>query len=107
MDAFSQYEEQLRERITQLRLQKGVSEHRMSLDLGKSGAYIRSITNGSALPSMRELFNIIGYFHMTPAEFFQDFGQKINLRAQLNDMLLQMEEDDLEKVLQFTRWIQK
>ena len=33
-----QYEAQIRARITQLRLAKNVSEHRMSLDLNKSGS---------------------------------------------------------------------
>ena len=59
------YEAVLREYITELRIKKNVSEHRMSLDLGKSGSYIRGITSGKALPSVRELFNIIAYFEMT------------------------------------------
>ena len=37
MDEVQQYERYLRERITTLRSQKGVSEHRLSLELGKSG----------------------------------------------------------------------
>lgn len=65
-----QYDEFIRSRITELRMSKAVSEHRMSLDLGKSGSYIRGITSGAALPSLRELFNIIAYFDMTPADFF-------------------------------------
>lgn len=46
MDDNRRYEAFVRNRITELREQKGVSEHRMSLELGKSGSYIRSITNG-------------------------------------------------------------
>ena len=37
------YYDFVRSRITELRLAKGVSEHRMSLDLDKSGSYIRGI----------------------------------------------------------------
>ena len=33
----------IRERITQLRLQKGVSEYKMSYDLGHSRGYISTI----------------------------------------------------------------
>ena len=40
----------VRERITELRLAKGVSEHKMSLDLGKSGSY-RSEEHTSELQS--------------------------------------------------------
>lgn len=61
MEESQRYETFLRSRITELRVRKDVSEHRMSLDLGKSGSYIRSITNGMSLPSLRELFNIISY----------------------------------------------
>ena len=79
----------------------------MSLELGKSGAYIRSITSGTSLPSVRELSNIIQYFNMTPAEFFQDFGDNSSIRSVLNGKMLQMNHSDLEKVEQFISWIQK
>ena len=61
MDDNRRYEAFVRNRITELREQKGVSEHRMSLELGKSGSYIRSIPNGISMPSLRELFNIMEY----------------------------------------------
>lgn len=65
------YETFLREWITELRIQKNLSEHALSLRLGKSGSYIRSITSKKALPSLKELFNIIIFFEMTPSEFFK------------------------------------
>ncbi len=65
------YEARLRAKITTLRMERNISELRMSLDLGKSGSYIRSITSGAALPSLRELFNIIHYLGITPADFFE------------------------------------
>lgn len=64
------YAEFVRTRITELRIARGVSEYRMSLDLDKCGSYIRSITSGRALPSLGELFNICVYFGITPSEFF-------------------------------------
>ena len=66
----TKYIEFVRSRITELRIKKDVSEHKMSLDLDKSGSYIRGISSGAALPSTKELFNIIEYFEMTPSEFF-------------------------------------
>ena len=36
----------IRDRITKLRMQKNVSEYKMSLDMGHSAGYIRSITSG-------------------------------------------------------------
>ena len=46
--AITQYDDFIRQRITELRIEKDVSEHRMSLDLDKSGSYIRGITSGAA-----------------------------------------------------------
>lgn len=66
MDENIRYEQFLRTRITKLREQRNISEHRLSLELGKSGSYIRSITSGLTLPSVRELFNIITYFEISP-----------------------------------------
>lgn len=58
----ARYQDFLRSRITQLREQKGISEYCLSLELDKSGSYIRSITCGATLPSLKELFNLIAYF---------------------------------------------
>ena len=107
MDEQAKYIALLRERITQLRVQKNVSEHRMSLDLGKSGSYIRSITSGSALPSVKELFNIIAYFEMTPAEFFNGLEAGSSPRSKVIEQLLLLNADELEKVRQFISWIRK
>ena len=64
------YEDFVRERITQLRLKKGVSEYQMSYDLGHSRGYIYNISSGRALPPMTEFLQICDYFNITPAQFF-------------------------------------
>ena len=40
----------VRDRITQLRLKKGVSEYQMSYDLGHSRSYVYNISSGKSLP---------------------------------------------------------
>ena len=105
--ADKQYEDFIRSRITELRMKKGVSEHKMSLDLDKSGSYIRGITNGTALPSLKELFNIITYFEMTPDEFFLPLRDKKSLYHILCDRLRDVDESDLIKVNTFLDWILK
>lgn len=40
----------IRERITQLRMQKNVSEYQMSMELGQNKGYIQGITSGRSLP---------------------------------------------------------
>lgn len=100
-------DEFVRARITELRIEKNVSEHRMSLDLGKSGSYIRGITSGAALPSLKELFHIIAYFEMTPAEFFAPLENKDTLYNRLCERLRKLDAASLEKVDTFVDWIAK
>lgn len=64
------YAKLVRERITQLRLQKGISEYKMSYELGHCKGYINNISSGKALPSLSEFFAICDYFGITPLEFF-------------------------------------
>ena len=75
--------------------------------LDKSGSYIRGITSGAALPSLRELFNIISYFDMTPAEFFAPLDDANTPYRELCEKLRTMNEEELEKVSTFIGWIEK
>lgn len=70
-------EDQFCERLTQLRLQKGVSARDMSLSLGQSESYINRIESKKMLPSMSVFFYICEYFGISPKEFF-DFNESPN-----------------------------
>lgn len=63
-------EEFFRQRLAQLRIQKGVSARDMSLSLGQSESYINKIESGKAFPSMQVFFYICDYFDITPKDFF-------------------------------------
>ena len=89
----------VRSRITELRIAKGVSEHRMSLDLDKCGSYIRGITSGRALPSLGELFNICAYFNMTPADFFAPLAATDTPLAKLIKRLQSWSDEDIAKMI--------
>ena len=103
----AQYDAFTRNRITELRKRKNVSEHKMSLDLGKSGSYIRAISSGLALPSLKELFNIIAYFDMTPAEFFAPLDEKDTLYRGICEKMRILDQEDLEMVGIFISWVEK
>ncbi len=62
----------IRERITELRLQKGVSSRDMSLSLGQSASYINKIENRRTLPSLTGFLYICEYFDITPQDFFNN-----------------------------------
>ena len=90
-----QDEKYIRERITKLRLNKNVSEYRMSLDLGHSDSYIRNITSGKALPSMSEFLYICEYFNITPKEFFDQESKNPELINELVSISNGLSNDDL------------
>ncbi|MCM1364996.1 MAG: helix-turn-helix domain-containing protein [Faecalibacterium sp.] len=88
----------VRERITQLRLQKGVSEYKMSYDLGHSRGYINNISSGKSMPSMLEFFAICEYFDITPIEFFNKSISDPKLMKQAILGLEKLSTDDLDLV---------
>ena len=69
-DGFMDYLEWFYQRISELRIQKGVSARDMSLSLGQSESYINKIENKRTLPSMTGFFYICDYLNITPQEFF-------------------------------------
>lgn len=64
------YIELFYKRLTELRLQKGVSARDMSLSLGQSESYINKIENKHTLPSLTGFIYICEYLGVTPSEFF-------------------------------------
>ncbi len=97
----------IRDRITQLRLKKGVSEYKMSYDLGHSRGYINNISSGKSLPSMSEFFAICEYFNITPIEFFNnDTEDPLLMRAIITD-IQQLNEEDLDLIHKTTQRLLK
>lgn len=90
----------IRDRITELRLQKNVSEHRMSLDLGHARSYIHGIVSGKVLPSMTEFLAICDYFGITPAYFFQESIQDGVLLSKLEACTKNITERDLSLLVE-------
>jgi len=92
----------IRNRITQLRIQKGVSEYQMSYDLGHSRGYVNNISSGKALPSMSEFLAICEYFRITPAEFFESENNNPTQLSGILVSLLQLNDEDLNLIEQLT-----
>lgn len=91
----------IRERITQLRLKKGISEYQMSYDLGHSRGYIYNISSGKALPPMKEFLSICEYFEITPQQFFDVSIQTPELIQKAIDGMQKLDESDMLMLLGF------
>ena len=88
----------VRNRITELRIKKEISEYQLSYDLGHSRSYINNITSGKTLPSMNEFFSLCDYFEITPEEFFnKEKNDPIAISIIVNE-LSNMNSQDLELI---------
>ena len=85
----------IRDRITQLRLKKGVSEYKMSYYLGHSRSFFYYISSGKCLPPMGEFLQICDYFEITPQEFFDDSQENPALLRTAIEELRKLSDDDL------------
>ncbi len=92
------FEEQFRNRLVELRTNLGVSARDMSLSLGQSESYINRIENGKMMPSMSVFFYICEYFHITPAEFFQDDSLSADI-FRANQKLSNLPKEKLSHIL--------
>ena len=90
----------VRDRITQLRMKKGVSEYQMSYDLGHSRGYIYNISSGKALPPLKEFFAICEYFDITPQQFFDDTCDDPCLLQTAVDRMKTLSEEDILLIMQ-------
>lgn len=100
-------EEFIRKRITQLRIQKNISEYKLSLDLGHSKGYIQSITSGRALPSMSEFLSICDYFGITPVEFFNVKSTDGILIQSLQTEVSKLNNEDLNLLINIAKRLNK
>lgn len=88
-----------RARLTQLRLEKGVSARDMSLSLGQSESYINKIENSRAMPSMSGFFYICDYLGITPQDFFNTSLQAPGAVSRISAALSGLTAQEAEHIL--------
>ncbi len=94
-------------RITQLRIDRKLSERKLSLDLGHNSGYFYNISSGRSLPSLKELLAICDYFGMSPKEFFSG-DEEPSIKKQQTKMLIDtLDEEDLDTIMDIIRKITK
>ena len=97
----------IRDRITQLRMQKSVSEYKMSYDLGHSRSYIYNISSGKSLPPMAEFLEICDYLGVTPSDFFNDSTENPILVQSAIEEIKKLDDDNLMLVIGNLRRLNK
>ena len=87
-----------RQRLVELRINKGVSEIQMSYSLGNSKNYIHHVCAGISLPSMIQFFNICNYLEISPAEYFDPGIKNPTPLNELTKKLKKLNLQELEAV---------
>lgn len=96
------YIEWFYKRLTELRLEKGVSARDMSLSLGQSESYINKIENRRTLPSFTGFLYICDYFGITPQEFFSDCASPQKTKELMRE-LEKLTPEQTEHILQIVK----
>lgn len=100
-------EQFVRDRITQLRLQKGISEYQLSYDLGHSRGYINNISSGKSLPSLSEFLTICDYFNISPRDFFDTEHDNPILTSKIVEEIKDLNDEDILLLLTLIKRLKK
>lgn len=98
-----EYTQWFSDRLTQLRIECGVSARDMSLSLGQSESYINKIENRRTMPSMTGFFYICEYLQIEPKDFFDIEADSPSKTTELLEELKKLSPKQTEHVLQIVR----
>ena len=94
-------------RMTQLRMNKGVSARDMSLSIGQSPNYIIGIESGKNYPSMESFFYICDYFGITPKEFFDIESTNPSKTTELVEIIKSLPDEQLDLFIALGKAVKK
>lgn len=95
------------QRLSALRLSKGVSARDMSLSIGQSSSYINNIENGVSFPSMAVFFYICDYLGVTPSEFFDTQSQVPTKERELLEAAKGLNSEHLDHLIALAKALKK
>lgn len=96
---YSKYTDFFHKRLSELRLQKGVSARDMSLSLGQSESYINKIENKRTLPSISGFIYICEYFGITPQEFFDYENKNPQATTEITQKIKKLSPEQAQHIL--------
>lgn len=89
----------LANKLSQLLIEKKMSERKLSIDLGHSTSYINGITSGKTRPSLNELLYICRYFNISPKDFFDDDKRIGTKQIELIELTQDIQPDKLDELI--------
>jgi len=95
------------QRLSQLRINKGVSARDMSLSIGQSPSYINNIETGISFPSMTGFFYICEYLDITPSEFFDTQSLNPAKEKELINAVKGLSNEQLDNLIALAKGLKK
>lgn len=94
-------------RLTQLRMNKGVSARDMSLSIGQSPNYINGIENGDNYPSLATFFYICDYFQITPRDFFDIESTNPSKITELIEIVKSLPNEQIDNLIALAKGLRR
>lgn len=95
------------QRLSELRMQKGISARDMSLSIGQSSSYINKIENQRTLPSLETFFVICEFLEIKPQDFFDlKVAYPISINVAVEE-LKKLDEQQLDRITHILKDINK
>lgn len=91
------------DRLSSLRINKGVSARDMSLSIGQSAGYINNIENGVNYPSMQVFFYICEHLGITPLKFFDTDTVNPTLVSDLTEVAKALNSEQLQNLINLAK----
>lgn len=95
------------QRLSKLRINKGVSARDMSLSIGQSPSYINNIETGISYPSMTAFFYICEFLNITPMEFFDLESVNLSKEHELLLVAKGLDRKQLETLIDLAKGLKK
>lgn len=93
-------------RLTQLRMQQGISARDMSLSLGRSESLINQIENRKVFPSMSFFFQICIFLGIHPKDFFNETRVDSSVLNDLYEQICKLKPEQANHLLAFLKEIE-
>lgn len=93
----------VKDKIKKLLVAKGVSDQKVSEELGMNKTYVQKIITGRIVPSLDELFCICRYFEISVSDFFSEDQTSNDLVKELCEYACHLSCDDLKDVIEYAK----
>lgn len=95
----------IQNRITQIRMEKGLSENALSKAMGVDESYINKVVLGKSNISLSKFFKMCDVLKTSPSQFFMESVSSPRLINEVLAAMMELQNQDMELILELIRRI--